>query len=175
MNRRRSAIEKKLYFAYGSNMNLEQMEFRCPGAQVVETVRLEGYRLAFCGRSSNGVATILPDPESHVDGVLWRISEQDEKNLDYYEGWPRLYGKEPLRVTRTNGRSVEAMAYTMNAPYRDNPACPSQGYLLGILEGCLQNHIDNAPVLDAVQRTRQEAEQAKAQERPKKKNQEKGR
>lgn len=37
-----------LYFAYGSNMNLNQMAFRCPDAEVVDTVRLEGYRLAFC-------------------------------------------------------------------------------------------------------------------------------
>lgn len=151
------------------------MEFRCPHAQAVEAVRLEGYRLAFRGSGSNGVATILPEEGGHVYGVLWRISEQDEKRLDHYEGWPRLYGKEPFRLTRANGRSVEAMAYTMNAPYRDSPALPSQGYLLGILTGCLQNHIDNHSVLDAVQRTRQEVEQAKAQERPQKRNREEGR
>ena len=169
-------IGKKLYFAYGSNMNLEQMAFRCPGAQVVDTVRLEGYRLAFrTNGGGRGVATILPDPQSHVDGVLWRISAQDERNLDYYEGWPRLYGKEPFRVTRTNGRSVEVMAYTMNAPYKDSPACPPPGYLVGILEGCLQNHIDNAPILEAFHRTRQEVEQAIPHERPKNKNREKGR
>ena len=39
--------KEKLYFAYGSNMNLNQMAFRCPDAEVVESVRLEGYRLAF--------------------------------------------------------------------------------------------------------------------------------
>lgn len=165
-----------MYFAYGSNMNLEQMGFRCPDAEVVETVRLEGYRLAFCGNDSNsGVATILPEEGSHVDGVLWQISEQDEKRLDYYEGWPRLYGKEPFQVKKTNGRSVEAMAYTMNAPYKDSPALPSQSYLLGILYGCLQNHIDNRSVLDAVQRTHQEVEQAKTQQRHKKRSREEGR
>ena len=155
-------------------MNREQMRLRCPHAEVVGTVRLEGYRLAFCGSNSNGVATVLPEDGSHVDGVLWRISEQDEKSLDYYEGWPRLYEKEPLRVTRANGRSVEAMAYTMNAPYKDSPALPSQSYLLGILYCCLQNHIDNGSVLDAVQRTGQEVEQAKAQQHQKK-NREEGR
>lgn len=150
-------------------MNLEQMGFRCPHAEAVETVRLEGYRLAFCGgNSNNGVATILPEDGSHVDGVLWRISEQDEKNLDYFEGWPRFYGKESYRVTGTNGRAVEAMAYTMNAPYKDSPAIPSQSYLLGILYGCLQNHIYNGFVLDAVQRTRREVEQAKTQQQRKK-------
>ena len=53
--------KEKLYFAYGSNMNLNQMAFRCPDAEVVESVRLEGYRLAFrTNGGGNGVATILP-------------------------------------------------------------------------------------------------------------------
>lgn len=33
-------IEEKLYFAYGSNMNLEQMAYRCPAAEVVENVHV---------------------------------------------------------------------------------------------------------------------------------------
>ncbi len=82
-------LEKKLYFAYGSNMDLNQMAFRCPDAEVLETVRLEGYRLAFRSNGGNrGVATILPDPDSHVDGVLWEISPEDERNLNFYEGFP---------------------------------------------------------------------------------------
>ena len=40
-------IEERYYFAYGSNMNLGQMRFRCPDAEVVGNVRLEDYRLAF--------------------------------------------------------------------------------------------------------------------------------
>ena len=34
-------MEDRYYFAYGSNMNLEQMKYRCPAAEVVENVRLE--------------------------------------------------------------------------------------------------------------------------------------
>ena len=49
-------IEERYYFAYGSNMNLGQMRFRCPDAEVVGNVRLEDYRLAFRGRApGNGV------------------------------------------------------------------------------------------------------------------------
>lgn len=33
-------MAEQLYFAYGSNMDLKQMDFRCPDAQVVENVRL---------------------------------------------------------------------------------------------------------------------------------------
>ena len=98
-------------------MNLNQMAFRCPDAQVVDTVRLEGYRLAFCmNGGGHGVATILPEPDSFVDGVLWRISERDEQSLDLYEGFPRLYGKEPITVVDPDGLKREVMAYTMNSP-----------------------------------------------------------
>ena len=139
-----------LYFAYGSNMDLNQMAFRCPDAEVIETVRLEGYRLAFRSNGGNrGVATILPDPDSHVDGVLWEISPEDERNLNFYEGFPRLYGKRTLTVVNRLGKEVEAMAYVMNAPYKDRPAVPSASYLRGILRGCQQNGIDTRPVLAA--------------------------
>ena len=43
-------MKETYYFAYGSNMNLDQMAYRCPAASVVEKVKLEGYRLTFCGR-----------------------------------------------------------------------------------------------------------------------------
>ena len=139
-----------LYFAYGSNMDLNQMAFRCPDAEVIETVRLEGYRLAFRSNGGNrGVATILPDPDSHVDGVLWEISPEDERNLNFYEGFPRLYGKRTLTVVNRLGKEVEAMAYVMNAPYKNRPAVPSASYLRGILRGCQQNGIDTRPVLAA--------------------------
>ena len=40
-------MKESYYFAYGSNMNLDQMAYRCPAASVVEKVKLEGYRLTF--------------------------------------------------------------------------------------------------------------------------------
>ena len=49
-------MAEQLYFAYGSNMNLDQMEFRCPAAAVKENVRLDGYRLAFCVRRGHDPA-----------------------------------------------------------------------------------------------------------------------
>ena len=138
-------------------MNLNQMAFRCPDAEVVDTVRLEGYRLAFCmNGGGNGVATILPEEGSYVDGVLWRISERDERHLDHYEGFPYLYGKEPVVVIDQDGIRHEIMAYTMNSPYKDTPAMPSKAYLEGILNGCRQNGIETAPVLEAVRLTQKE-------------------
>ena len=115
-------LEKKLYFAYGSNMDLNQMAFRCPDAEVLETVRLEGYRLAFRSNGGNrGVATILPDPDSHVDGVLWEISPEEERNLNFYEGFPRLYGKPTLTVVnRLKGSGGHGLCHerTLQGPAR---------------------------------------------------------
>ena len=137
-------MKETYYFAYGSNMNLDQMAYRCPAASVVEPVHLEGYRLTFCGRGKgSGVATILPEEGSRVEGVLWKITPECEKSLDFYEGYPHLYGKEPVLVQGKDGMKREVMAYTMNAPYKDQPAIPSDLYFMGIVEGCHQNGISS--------------------------------
>ncbi len=47
----------KLYFAYGSNINLDQMAQRCPEAEVVGPVTLPDHELLF---RYSGVATIRP-------------------------------------------------------------------------------------------------------------------
>ena len=59
---------EELYFAYGSNLNLDQMAVRCPQAGVVGKAVLEGYELAF----RRGVLTILPKEGSRVNGLPWR-------------------------------------------------------------------------------------------------------
>lgn len=110
-------MKDRYYFAYGSNMNLEQMKYRCPAAEVVENVRLENYRLAFRGRApGNGVATVLPEKGSYVEGVLWKITEACEKSLDFYEGFPSFYGKESIRVKNQDGVEKEVFVYMMNVP-----------------------------------------------------------
>ena len=59
-------MKETYYFAYGSNINLEQMAVRCPAAQVVGPAVLDGYELLFRGnRRGTGVATIEPLPGSH--------------------------------------------------------------------------------------------------------------
>ena len=98
--------EGKLYFAYGSNINLDQMAQRCPDAQVVGPVTLENYELLFRGNLRGaGVATIAPREGSTVHGLLWNITPECERSLDYYEGYPHLYGKEPVTVHGHDGQN----------------------------------------------------------------------
>ncbi len=78
--------EERLYFAYGSNINLEQMDCRCPDATVVGPVSLENYELLF---RASGVATIAPKEGGKVHGLLWSITPECERSLDRYEGYVR--------------------------------------------------------------------------------------
>lgn len=150
-------MSKPLYFAYGSNMNLDQMAQRCPSAELVGNATLDGYALAFRGSPGTGYATILPKPGSRVQGVLWRVTERDRQRLDTYEGWPRHYKREYLLAKDSKGREQRIMAYTMNSPDKDEPALPSRYYLDGILQGCRQNKIPAEPVLKAAEQVAHES------------------
>jgi hypothetical protein len=122
----------KLYLAYGSNLNQEQMARRCPTAKVVGVTILPNYRLAFCGRHSNAVATILPQKGGQVPVLIWEITDADEASLDLYEGFPFFYGKKNLRVT-LNDKLVKAMIYIMNDTQIHGT--PTRSYYSTILVG----------------------------------------
>src|SRR6056297_1279094 len=104
---------KRLYVAYGSNLNLEHMRFRCPTAKVVGKGILNNYRLLFKGIPYNAFATIEPYKNKKVPVVVWELKSEDEKSLDRYEGYPDLYYKEDIKVEMENKETVKTMAYIM--------------------------------------------------------------
>ena len=106
-----------------------------------------GYRLAF-RRTGGGYLTILPDKGNHVDGLLWKVSAQDEQALNHYEGFPHFYARRTVDV-QGKGVGHQAMVYVMNAPYKDEPERPSRYYWNTVLEGCRQNGIPMQPMLEA--------------------------
>ena len=129
---------KKLYVAYGSNLNVRQMALRCPDARVAGAGVLKNYQLEFWGWPGHGVATVTPKSGYDVPVGLWEISEADEQSLDVYEGWPNLYRKENIEVLLDTGETVTAMVYLMNEVYhgeRIRRAAPSNTYLSTILQG----------------------------------------
>lgn len=122
----------KLYLAYGSNLNLEQMKYRCPGAKVVGKTTLENYRLVFRGSQSGAVATVEKCDGFSVPVLVWQINAANEKSLDRYEGFPNFYRKEYFYIN-LNGRKRKAMIYIMNEGRPIN--YPSRYYLNTILQG----------------------------------------
>ena len=102
----------KYYLAYGSNLNIEQMALRCPGAKVIGPTSLNGYRLVFRGMPGNTHATVEAAPGHTVPVLLWRITAADEAALDRYEGAPRYYLKEYVLV-KINNDVHPALIYVM--------------------------------------------------------------
>ena len=125
-------MEENLYFAYGSNLDLEQMAQRCPDAEIVGPVRLENYELRFRG---SGFATVAPKKGSTVHGLVWKITPNCEQSLDRYEGYPRHYTKETVTVKDAAGAEIPVMVYIMAEPYCRQPALPSPYYYRVIQRG----------------------------------------
>ncbi|WMJ87781.1 gamma-glutamylcyclotransferase family protein [Anaerocolumna sp. MB42-C2] len=122
----------KLYIAYGSNLNLEQMAYRCPTARAVGVSELKDYTLLFRGAHAGAVATVEPFKGGSVPVLAWEVTPTDEASLDRYEGWPFLYRKEKVQI-KLNGKSIKAFVYIMNdgRPLGQ----PSSYYYTTILEG----------------------------------------
>lgn len=91
-------MKRKLYLAYGSNMSVEQMEYRCPEARIVGVAEIQDYRLMYKGSQTGAYATIEPEKGQKVPVLVWEISRRDEASLDRYEGFPTFYYKKELEV-----------------------------------------------------------------------------
>lgn len=137
---------KQLYIAYGSNINLEQMTYRCPHSKVVGTSEIKDYELEF-----RGVATIVPNKGAIVPVLIWELDERDLPVLNRYEGWPRLYRQETM-FFELNGREVEGMAYLMNY---GKLSPPSQQYYNTILQGYRENGLDEKYLQTALENSLQ--------------------
>ena len=130
------------YIAYGSNLNVEQMKLRCPGAKVYKKALMNGWKLTFRRTYLN----IEPDASSSVDVVIWKITKQDELNLDRYEGYPRLYDKEYFTFP-ADGKIMTAMVYRMD-PERFPIEPPRPDYLHTVADGYRTFKYDVSKLVD---------------------------
>ena len=130
-------VEKRLNIAYGSNLNLKQMGHRCPSAKVYGKGMLSGYRLLFKGAEDSAYLTIEKKQGSKVPVIIWGLQPSDERDLDFYEGFPRFYEKQEAQVTLETGETVLAMVYIMTDKVleRIHLNLPSLGYLETVQEG----------------------------------------
>lgn len=118
-----------LYFAYGSNLDPEQMDWRCPDAIALCRARLDGWSWRIGGR---GYATISPTPDSTVWGALWNLSDNDLATLDRYEGVAGGLYRREVHSVMTDHQTIDALVYIEN--YNDIGS-PRGDYLDRILAG----------------------------------------
>lgn len=129
----------KLYVAYGSNLNLNQMKYRCPSSKIIGKGFINDHELIFKGIANRAVATIEPKKDSSTPVLVWGIPSKDELTLDIYEGYPRLYSKKTIKVELYNNEIVYAMIYLLSF---GEPNQPSKHYYNIIKQGYLQNKFD---------------------------------
>ena len=122
----------KYYIAYGSNLNKEQMRYRCPDAVPVASGLIDGWKLVFRGSLTGSYCSIIRSEGDCVPVGIWKISEKDERALDRYEGYPAFYGKETVKLRMSEGVR-EALVYIINP--QAQPGIPSDRYVQTCREG----------------------------------------
>lgn len=131
---------RTLYFAYGANISQEAMSWRCPQAEALGAFELRDWQLEFYSH-----ATIEPTKNSSVHGVLWMLTDECERALDAFEGYPTYYTK---RSWYQDGHWF--FFYEM-AGYKQG--LPSEGYIRGIVEGYHQWKLPQKTLQQALERS----------------------
>ncbi|MHC1711374.1 MAG: gamma-glutamylcyclotransferase family protein [Solidesulfovibrio sp.] len=131
---------RQYYFAYGSNMNKEQILARCTTPVTIAVARLPDHRIGFYGYSKTwdgAVETLVPAPGRELWGVLYELHFLD---LDRLDGWQDVrldgsgaYFHYPVRVIDTEGTTHTALLYKKDILGAPQP--PSREYLDYIIQG----------------------------------------
>jgi len=142
-----------LYFAYGSNLDLDQMRARAPNARVVGLGLLRDYRLTFPLRSlrwGGGAAGVTHAHGGMVWGVLYELSHDDLASLDAHEGWHgpgnhhNTYDRDlaTVELTRPDDGSVPRRVRATTYFARNlNPTPPTREYLDTMLRGARHHRL----------------------------------
>ena len=134
-------VTGRIYGAYGSNLHVEQMLKRCPGAARVGAAWLEDHRLVF-----RSVADVEFHAGSRVPIGLWRLTASDERALDRYEGVKHGIYERVFLPVRTSGGIEQVLIYRMCG---SGYAAPPEPYFERILKGYAAWDFDEAIVTGA--------------------------
>ena len=129
--------KKKYYIAYGSNLNVRQMRYRCPTAKPIGITAIPDYELLYKGSKTGSYLTIEKKKGSLVPIAVWEVTAADEKRLDAYEGYPNFYYKKEMKlpVRLANGKTKKLTAFIYIMHEERELGCPSLAYIRTCKEG----------------------------------------
>ena len=129
--------KKKYYLAYGSNLNIRQMRYRCPTAKPIGITAIPNYELLYKGSKTGSYLTIEKKKGSLVPIAVWEVTAADEKRLDAYEGYPNFYYKKEMKrpVRLANGKTKKLTAFIYIMHEERELGCPSLAYIRTCKEG----------------------------------------
>mgnify|MGYP002626078655 FL=1 len=131
----------KLYLAYGSNLNVRQMKFRCPTAKIIGVGVIKNYELLYKGSKTGSYLTIEPQKGSYVPVGVWEVTAEDEAKLDLYEGFPKFYYKKSVRlpVEFFDGKGTAEKTAFVYIMHEERPLGVPTGYYIQV---CRQGYYD---------------------------------
>jgi len=103
-----------LYFAYGSNLWLRQMEKRC-FALPFKVAKLYNHEFHY----RRYYASVKESKGKSVWGALYIMDRFDITVMNKYEGFPHMYYKKLITVFDECGRSYEAFTYVADEVYSE--------------------------------------------------------
>jgi hypothetical protein len=120
----------ELYFAFGSNLDADQMAERCPGARAAFRARLPDHRIDFTHASQRwggGAADIVHEPGGTVWGMVWQL---EESQLTVLDGFERGYERVELTVLDAADRPHRVLSYRVREKGAHRPTRLYLGKLL---------------------------------------------
>ncbi|MCX8020937.1 MAG: gamma-glutamylcyclotransferase [Chitinophagaceae bacterium] len=123
-----------IYFAYGSNMNVDQIEERVSNFVVLGKAILHDYTLCFNKEAQagngTGYANIVYQKGEYVEGLLYEIDSLE--SLDDWEGFPEHYERVEMDVM-FNNTPTKAWIYVANPNKIKSGLKPAREYLNKLL------------------------------------------
>lgn len=135
------ALNTVWYFAYASNMYRAQMKQRAGDPAEERVAQLDNYELNFnkIARGGVGTANLVPADGRMVWGVLYRLTEQQLRALDRFEGVPEHYRRSEVSVVDGQGNKIAAQVYLARKVRKGLK--PDRSYLQRIVQGAEEHNL----------------------------------
>lgn len=143
--------EDQWYFAYGSNLFIEQKVDRTGPIRKAVRCRLPGFRFAFNKRGNGGqiYANIVPDKNAEVWGVVYLCNPTAIQKMDRREGVANGdYEQKLVTVEKDSGEKVEAITYIAGEDFVCKPGKPTSDYLLKIIAGARHHSLPEEYIVE---------------------------
>ncbi|MFH1112077.1 MAG: gamma-glutamylcyclotransferase family protein [Patescibacteria group bacterium] len=126
------------YFAYGSNLDTDQLKTRFEKLKnknfsTIGVAILTNYDLKFNKKSKNGSgkANIIPTQKSEIEGVVFELTDEQFKVLDEYK---KGYHRNKVSVN-LNNQFIEVTTYIADVTSLYDNLFPTNSYLDKIIKG----------------------------------------
>lgn len=134
-----------LYFAYGANMDTDELTRRVGAVEQVAIGHLADHRLVFNRHGTlwdGGVSSVVGSTGEKVFGVVWRLSPEALAKLDAIED-PAAYDRLEMEVMTDAGHRLLCQVYVS---YPQGERAPAPAYLALLISAARKAHLPEAHI-----------------------------